>query len=190
MDGRVLKNPFTISYGIVLRLPLHPVRAKIDEATKGFLEDSHDPVQVFYPSSSRLITGIKGPEKLKHDGAVVFGHNFSCKFRWRNNGQEGLEQGYPPLPVSRSLNTPAPQDYSSKIQATNRSLESRSSHSHHSTASETTPSSISTNPAYSTPPKSISCTTQDIPDSDMSPTVSGRDGVRITNTETRKETIT
>ncbi|KAH8895964.1 hypothetical protein GQ53DRAFT_604704, partial [Thozetella sp. PMI_491] len=57
------------------------------EATATALKPHHNPVQVFYPTASQLIPSvITDPEDLYSRGAVVFGHNISWGFRWRNKG--------------------------------------------------------------------------------------------------------
>jgi hypothetical protein len=51
-----------------------------------------DPVQVFYPKRMHEFLRLGGPEKIHSDGAVVFGHNFSWKYRWRADAAHDIEE--------------------------------------------------------------------------------------------------
>lgn len=58
-------------------------------------EGHRSPVQVFAPTRSRLILPLRGPGELYPNGAVIFGHHFAWKYRWRDAGNEGVEEGLP-----------------------------------------------------------------------------------------------
>lgn len=51
-----------------------------------------DPVQVFYPKRKHGFLRLGGPERIHSDGAVVFGHNFSWKYRWRADAAHDIEE--------------------------------------------------------------------------------------------------
>jgi hypothetical protein len=51
-----------------------------------------DPVQVLYPKKMHEFLRLGGPEKIHSGGAVVFGHNFSWKYRWRADAAHDIEE--------------------------------------------------------------------------------------------------
>jgi hypothetical protein len=51
-----------------------------------------DPVQVFYPKSSRFLLRVRGPGELHAAGAVIFGHNINWPYRWSDDGKKELEE--------------------------------------------------------------------------------------------------
>jgi hypothetical protein len=124
----------------------------------------HDPVQVLYPKRSRLVLPLRGPGKLKDDGAVVFGHSIDWGYRWRENGNDDLEIGDPPPSIS------APEHVvitAGLRPSSGSSTTSGSSQSHESTGAammRSTPlySSPSVHSAKSTPVESITDSAQDL----------------------------
>lgn len=67
-----------------------------------FSSSHHDPVQFFCPRGSRRVLPIKGPGNLHPEGAVVFGHNVQLSVRWKDNGEEDLEDGNLDMQLSSS----------------------------------------------------------------------------------------
>lgn len=118
----------------------------------------HDPVQVFYPKSSRLISRIQGPDRMEDNGAVVFGHSFTWRYHWRNNGRKELEKGDPPLAIFDRQTIPPTQYYSldPASETTDLSLANRNPHS------GATRSSTSAYLAYTTPTESVPDSAQDL----------------------------
>lgn len=76
------------------------------------LKSHHDPVQVLYPSWSRLnlFKSLKAPnlERLKDSGAVVFGHSVAWRYHWREHGRGDLDEGDPPFPLPIHPPPPVP----------------------------------------------------------------------------------
>ena len=75
--------------------PCHCQGKSIRRFIPGKFKRHHDPVQVFCPEKLRLTASIKRPGTLEGAGAVVFGHNVTWKYRWKENGYEDLEEGEP-----------------------------------------------------------------------------------------------
>ena len=126
---------------------------------RNLLSRHHDPVQVFCPQKLRHAMHIQGPGRLEDRGAVVFGHNVFWNFRWRNNGNEDLEEGEPrtqlPAPEphympTRSESSSGPSNQASKLPAA-----SGSSGSHGSTADVVLLSTTSATSVQSTPVESV-----------------------------------
>jgi hypothetical protein len=126
----------------------------------------HDPVQVFYPSWSRLVLrgGIRRPGDLGslQAGAVVFGHNVAWRYRWNEKGDGDLEEGDPvSLQIFPQNTTELPKQ---PIPGPSRPrLLSATSGSSESKQSRGTPSAKSTRSAISsrsTPLESIVDTSQ------------------------------
>lgn len=145
--------------GTVIPCPCQSRRSL--KALSGRHGEHHDPVQAFYPRGSRLISRIQEPGKLELNGAVVFGHSMSCKLRWKNKGQEDLEQEGPLLRLSHHQETPRSLICSSNSsnKANRRSLQSTSSHIHQNT---------STVPTDLTSSETVSDTAQHLTELNMS----------------------
>ena len=120
------------------------------------LRSHHDPVQVFYPKRSRLILKAERPDGLCNSGAIIFGHNVSWPYRWRerltkdvNVEEEDLEEG-PPLVIihePKALNAPLESIWESTSSDVGPSATSESTHKN---KSETEDMSHSLHSAYTT----------------------------------------
>lgn len=64
----------------------------VTKVVNKFWKPHNDPVQVFYPAKMYEYLRHGGPEKVYTDGAVVFGHNLSWKYRWRPDAQADIEE--------------------------------------------------------------------------------------------------
>jgi hypothetical protein len=129
-------------------------------SVRGAFRQHHDPVQVFYPSKSRLILPIRGPDRLEDGGAVIFGHNVTWRYRWRESGCEDLEEGgpLPSLPVAehQTMTDPTVSSLGSSNQEADLSIASQSSQkSRESTTGSMTRSPPSAFSTRSTPVESI-----------------------------------
>ncbi len=107
----------------------------------------HDPVQGFYPRKSRFIRPLKGPGDLHNAGAVVFGHSVSWGYRWREIGDDDLEEAgssHSPQDAAH-LDVPVPTFPSSQTSsqgATSPSFSGLSSKSYEGTSASTNPTEL------------------------------------------------
>jgi hypothetical protein len=118
----------------------------------------HDPVQVFYPKRSRLILPIRGPDMLEDGGAVVFGHSVEWPYRWRENGNEDLEEGGPPPSLfapDHLITAHTGSSSGSSNRGAGSSIASGSTQSRESTVEAMVRSSSLADSAQSTPVESI-----------------------------------
>jgi len=101
-----------------------------------FLKQHHDPVQVFYPRNWHQYSRLGGPDKVADAGAVVFGHNVEWKFRWKEDGNEDLEEWHDSLRVPSNddqiTTEPISSSSGSSTRADNLSVASRRSQGHES----------------------------------------------------------
>jgi hypothetical protein len=114
----------------------------------------HDPVQVFYPTALKPILPIRGPDKLHSAGAIVFGHHINWRLRWKEKGDEHVEQGEPPplLAVTYELDVTAVSAQSrASRDAAPAQVASSSSQSHESSSGVTRYASASASATVSTP---------------------------------------
>ncbi|KAH6869157.1 hypothetical protein B0T10DRAFT_418901 [Thelonectria olida] len=127
------------------------------QTIRGVFRRHHDPVQVFHPKKSGLVLHIRRPQELDDGGAVVFGHNFAWRYRWKEGGEEDVEAGHPPssswVPEYGTMADSGGSGSESSSQRLSLSNASRSSQSRSSTARLMTDSSISTS-LTSTPAES------------------------------------
>ncbi|CZR60699.1 uncharacterized protein PAC_10595 [Phialocephala subalpina] len=167
--GDIRADPVRLCSSLVWHCPgdiVSPCRCQAHGIGQVFRKASsrhHDPVQVLYPRMSRLIKP-RGPERLEGGGAIVFGHNFHWGYRWKEDGNEDLEEGDPPILSSTSkprllISRVPPSSGSSERQAS-QSTTSESSQSHESAAGRALHSfplrsSPSAYTAQSTPNESI-----------------------------------
>lgn len=64
----------------------------VREEIRGANGDHHDPVQVILPLACSDLLQTCTPSKMEGNGAVVFGHNVTWKYRWPERGED-LEEG-------------------------------------------------------------------------------------------------
>ncbi|KAF2494968.1 hypothetical protein BU16DRAFT_462498 [Lophium mytilinum] len=60
-------------------------------------KNHNDPVQVFYPRKWHQSLCLGEPGRLADAGAVVFGHNIGWKYRWKEDGNDDLEECHDPV---------------------------------------------------------------------------------------------
>jgi hypothetical protein len=163
-------NPPRPVHGLLWHCPRNPVapchcqgHSARNRIPKAFSQH-HDPVQVFYPSRSRMILRPQGPGSLDERGAVVFGHSVAWRYRWRESGDEDLEEGepLPPLPApkhrimtARTGSSSESPNLGSGTPTTSPSLQSRES-----PGGAMMHSSFSASSAQSTPVRTIVDSTQ------------------------------
>ncbi|PVH69133.1 hypothetical protein DL98DRAFT_598925 [Cadophora sp. DSE1049] len=114
----------------------------------------HDPVQVFYPTALKPILPIKGPDILHSAGAIVFGHHINWRLRWKEKGDQYVEQGEPPpsLAVTNQLDVTVVSAQSRpSSDAAPAQVARSSSHSHNSSSGVTTNASALASVTVSTP---------------------------------------
>jgi hypothetical protein len=100
--GDMWAQPLRISHNLLWHCPGDIIAAcrcqkhGLKQVLCKMTRSHHDPVQVLIPQLSRLILDIRGPTKLEEGSAVVFGHSLEWKYRWKEKGDEYLEEGSPP----------------------------------------------------------------------------------------------
>ncbi|KAI9783934.1 MAG: hypothetical protein M1839_002879 [Geoglossum umbratile] len=127
----------------------------------------HDPVQVFYPKRSHIFTRPRRPEGLGNRGVVVFGHNVSWPYRWKESGnrdaEEVLEKGLPST-TRRPKASIAPQeaDWEPVYSDADLSAISQSSRSYGRTDGTISRSLRSATTTLTTPDESVGRRTHDL----------------------------
>ena len=149
--GNEWASPPEMVHGLVWHCPgdvVAPCRCQSSGFQKKIFKRHHDPVQIFYPRSWHQYLRLGGPDKLADAGAVVFGHNVKWKYRWKENGNEDLEEWCDdslrvPSDEDQTINEPISSTSGSSTRADNLSAASRRSRSHES-SNETAATSLYT----------------------------------------------
>ncbi|KAI0104994.1 hypothetical protein GGR51DRAFT_200467 [Nemania sp. FL0031] len=93
--GNRWSNPKKAVHGLDLYCPGQTLALRQCCALQGIRH--HDPVHVFYPERYSRVLGSQSTEwsNLDSTSALVFGHNLVWRYRWRDKGEEELEECKP-----------------------------------------------------------------------------------------------